>query len=75
MPRRVFPEIIVDRVVKEKGFKVFELGAGIIEKGLNQIDIGVHRPPPIVDGQNDLEPVLEAPIEDNLNLPQFFIVS
>ena len=34
-PWRVLPEIVVDRVVKEKGLEIFELGPSIIEEGLD----------------------------------------
>ena len=68
MPWRIFPQIVVDGIVEEEGLEILELGAGIMEKGLDQIDIRIHRPSSIVDGEDDLKPVFEASIEHNLYL-------
>ncbi len=53
-PLGILPEIIVDRVVKEEGLEILELGAGIIEEGLHQIDIRIHGPPAVINGQDHL---------------------
>ncbi len=52
--RRIFPQIVIDRIVKEEGLEVLELGPCIVEKDLDHLDIGIHRPSTVVDGQNHL---------------------
>ena len=54
MPAGVLPEHFVDGVVKVEVFDVLELRAGVMEERLHDVDVGIHGPAAVVDGEDDL---------------------
>ena len=41
---------------------------GVIEEDLDHVHVGVHGPAAVVDHQDDLQPVFQVAIEDDLDL-------
>ena len=68
----ILPDIVINGVVEEKGLQFFELGPGIIEKGLDHLHVRFHGPSAIVNGQDNLQAVLEAPVKYDLYLSGIF---
>jgi len=54
--------------VKVIDLQILELGTGIVEEGLDDLDIGVHRPAAVVDQQDHLEAIGQTAVEDDRDL-------
>ncbi len=47
--------------------QILELRPGIVEEGLDDFDIRIHRPAAVVDHQDHLETVCQAAVKDNFD--------